>query len=72
LTVDTRAVRADGVIWAHAICADLLIPPLSRYRLGAADTAAVASQAQKASSMKANPIELTDRELIEILTRALD
>jgi hypothetical protein len=32
---------------------------------------AVVAQAQKASSMKANPIPLTDEELAGILTRSL-
>jgi alcohol dehydrogenase class IV len=71
LTGETRAVRADGVIWAYKTCTGLSIPPLSVYGLQAADIPAATTQAQKASSMKANPVELTDRELIEILTRAL-
>jgi alcohol dehydrogenase class IV len=40
--------------------------------LTAGDIPVVVSQAQKASSMKANPIPLTESELTGILTRALD
>jgi alcohol dehydrogenase class IV len=51
---------------------DLSILPLSHHGLTAGDIPVVVSQAEKASSMKANPIPLTKSELTGILTRALD
>jgi alcohol dehydrogenase class IV len=67
LTGDPHATAADAVAWIAALVADLVIPPLSSYGLGPADFPAVVAQSQKASSMKGNPIPLTDAELLEIL-----
>ena len=72
LTGDTKATAADAVRWVHSVCADLAILPLSRHGFIASDISVIVTQAQKASSMKANPVPLTDSELTEILTRALD
>jgi alcohol dehydrogenase class IV len=72
LTGDPHAAAADAIRWVHSVCADLSIPPLSDHGLTASDIPVVVAQAQKASSMKANPILLTDFELTDILTLALD
>ncbi|MEO5822700.1 MAG: iron-containing alcohol dehydrogenase [Vicinamibacteraceae bacterium] len=47
------------------------LPPLSAYGLTFADVPAVVAQARQASSMKANPVALSDADLAEVLTRAL-
>ncbi len=63
--------RVDGLEkWLHALIEKLHIPPLRCYGLTPADFPAIVAQAQKASSMKGNPIPLTDEELTEILQRA--
>jgi alcohol dehydrogenase class IV len=54
-----------------AFVAQFDLPTLSAYGLTAADVPALVAQAKQASSMKANPVALTDDELGEILTRAL-
>jgi alcohol dehydrogenase class IV len=72
LTGDPKAAAADAIRWVHSVCADLSILPLARHGLTGSDIPVVVTQAQKASSMKANPIPLTDFELTEVLTRALD
>jgi alcohol dehydrogenase class IV len=72
LTGDATAAAAEAVRWVHSVCADLSILPLSRHGLIGTDIPVIVTQAQQASSMKANPIPLTDSELTEILTRALD
>ena len=72
LTGDPKAAAANAVRWVHSVCADLSILPLSRHGLIGTDIPVIVTQAQQASSMKANPIPLTDSELTEILTRALD
>jgi alcohol dehydrogenase class IV len=62
---DARA--ADGIDWTYALCEALNVKPLSRFGLAPADFATVAAQAQKANSMKGNPIPLSESELDEIL-----
>ena len=49
----------------------LHIPGLARYGMTAADIPALIEKARAASSMKANPLPLTDDELTEIAARAL-
>ena len=71
LTGDMAAGADDAVRWTQSICRRLDIRPLSHYGFTLEGIPAVAAQAQKASSMRANPISLTDEELTEVLTRAL-
>jgi alcohol dehydrogenase class IV len=71
LTGDPRATATDGVAWVRALCADLAIPPLARYGVTEADVPKVVPLAQKANSMKGNPIALRDEEVVEILAQAL-
>jgi alcohol dehydrogenase class IV len=70
LTGDANAGVEDGVEWLQQLCADLHIPPLSHYGFELQDAPALISKAQAASSMKANPITLTDEELRIILAQA--
>jgi alcohol dehydrogenase class IV len=69
---DANAKRGDGVKWVFEICAVLAIQPLAHYGLTKNQVPAIVAQAQKASSMKANPILLTDQELTAILMQAID
>jgi alcohol dehydrogenase class IV len=71
LTGRHDATAADGVEWLRALVEELDIPPLSAHGVTTAHVGEVVSQASRASSMKANPLELTDEELAEILRRAL-
>jgi len=62
---------AEGLIaWVQELCLRLETPPLAQYGLRQADFAKVVAQARKSSSMKGNPIVLTDDELTEILGKA--
>ena len=61
----------DLVAWLVALCADLGIPHLRQYGIGEADILDLCANAARASSMKANPIALTEAELREILERAI-
>ena len=65
---DSRAEVA--IEWIHKLVADLRIPRLATYGFPAADTPARLPKAQRASSMKAKPIELTEEELADILCAA--
>ena len=71
LTGQADATASDAATWLHELCRDLNVPALSQYGLTAADFDVVIAQSQKASSMKGNPIALTDDELREILRRAV-
>jgi alcohol dehydrogenase class IV len=70
LTGKATARASDGVAWVQGLCEVLKVPPLTEYGLKQADFGAAVAKAQKASSMKGNPISLTADELTEILTNA--
>jgi alcohol dehydrogenase class IV len=71
LTGRSEATIADGIRWAHALSADLEIPPLSHYGMVVADLPAVVAETQRAGSTKGNPVALADGELTEVLRQAL-
>ncbi len=71
VTGQAAAVALDGVAWIQALCADLSIPSLSGFGLSEGDIETIIAEAQEASSMKGNPLPLTDQEVSEILRRAL-
>ena len=71
LTNNQNATSADGIVWVRELRRDLRIPPLCTYGITASDFPALAEKSANASSMKGNPIALTDAELKEILQRAL-
>jgi len=61
----------DGIKRLTGLCRDLQVPPLSALGVAEKDFLAIVEKAQSASSMKGNPVELTDTELTQILHRAL-
>jgi len=71
LTAQPHATAADGIQWIAALCHRFEIPPLRTYGVTAADIPLLASRAAEASSMKGNPIKLTQEELEEIVRRAI-
>jgi len=70
LTGKATAQAAEGVAWLQDLCAELKVPPLGQFGLREQDFPMVVEKAKKSSSMKGNPIELTDDELMEILENA--
>jgi alcohol dehydrogenase class IV len=70
LTGKAAAQAAEGVAWLQDLCAELKVPPLGQFGLREQDFPMVVEKAKKSSSMKGNPIELTDDELMEILENA--
>ena len=70
LTGNPTARPEAAVGWLAELTAALNVPGLRSYGLTDADTAEVVAATQRASSMKGNPIGLTDDEVAEILTRA--
>jgi len=54
-----------------AFVAQFALPRLSSYGISEADVPALVAQAKQASSMKANPVALSDADLTDVLSRAL-
>jgi len=71
LTGDPTASPDAGIMAIATLCADLHIPPLRAYGIGDEHIPDLSREAQRASSMKANPIALTDEELQTTLRAAL-
>ena len=71
LTGQPDATSEDAIAWLQELTAALSIPGLASYRLNEEEIPAMVAAAQKASSMRGNPIELTDAEVTEIVTRSM-
>ena len=67
LTDAPDATAEDGVDWIRQLGADLKIPPLRSYGIKESDLPELIAKAAAASSMKANPLPLTDTELDRIV-----
>ena len=71
LTGMATARATDGIAWVQDLCAALKVPPLAEFGLKEADIPTVVAKSEKASSMKGNPMTLTDKELAQILRKAM-
>ena len=71
LTGSKKAQAANGANWIRELCSALQIRPLSQLGLKEQDFPDAVAKARKSSSMKGNPIELTNEELMEILKKAI-
>jgi alcohol dehydrogenase class IV len=71
LTGSDKATAADGIRWVSEVCHALQVQGLGDFGVTEADIAVLVEKAAKASSMKANPIVLTDEELAEALRASL-
>ncbi len=72
LLTGNPAAGADAAIeWLAELTCDLQVPGLRTYGLGDAEIDEVVAAAQSASSMRANPLDLTDGEVAEIVQRSL-
>jgi len=71
LTGRSDASAEDGVQWVAALCRKLRIPSLREYGVDEAAIPQIVAQAAKASSMKGNPVALTEKELEWIVAAAL-
>ena len=67
----SEASVEDGIDWVRALSAELSIPGLGAWGLTESDLPGVAEKAVKASSMQANPLPLTEDELIAVVRAAL-
>ncbi len=71
VTEDPSASVADGVAWIQDLCSVLGVPGLAEFGVVAADFPEIVSKSQSASSMRGNPLPLTDDELDAILRQAM-
>jgi alcohol dehydrogenase class IV len=71
LTGRSDASIEDGIGWVIALSAELRIPALGAWGVNEADLPGIAEKAAKASSMQANPLPLTEGELIAVVRAAL-
>jgi alcohol dehydrogenase class IV len=71
ITGSPDATAERGVDAIEELCAALSIPALGRYGVNADAIPSLVASARRASSMKANPIELTDAELAGIVQRSI-
>jgi alcohol dehydrogenase class IV len=71
LTDDPGADIRDGVSWVRRLCVELKIPTLQEAGLSVADCDRLIPMARRASSMRGNPVELSEEELRGILEAAL-
>jgi alcohol dehydrogenase class IV len=71
LTGDTGATAEEAVDWLRRLVADLDIPRLGAHGFGREHVTELIDKAKAASSMKANPIELTRAELASTVEAAL-
>ncbi len=71
LTGRDNASAEDGIEWVRALCAELDVPALRTWGITEADLSGVVEKAARASSMQANPLQLTADELHAVLAAAL-
>ncbi len=71
LTGDPTATVGKGIAWLESLLHELNIPPLGDYGISEGDVPEIVARAMTASSMKANPILLTEDELAGILKQSL-
>ena len=71
LTGDFEAPARVGVLWVRELFGELDVPGLATYGVQASDFPEIIEKTQRSSSMKGNPISLTDGELAGILRQAL-
>ncbi|MBC8461259.1 MAG: iron-containing alcohol dehydrogenase [Deltaproteobacteria bacterium] len=71
LTGKSNAKTEDGIAWIYALCDALDIPGLSDFGITEDHFPDLIARSKEASSMKGNPVKLTDEELTEILQKAV-
>jgi len=71
LTGQAEATVEDGVAWVRQLGQRLNVRPLGGMGFDAAQTDDAVSKARQASSMKGNPVALTEEELTDIYSKAL-
>ena len=71
VTGQASASANDGVMWVRELCDAVRIPPLHTWGVTEQDFPSLVEKAAQASSMKANPLPLTQEEMRAVLSAAL-
>jgi len=71
VTGDSTARASDGTNWIQELCSQLQVPRLAEYGIKEADFSNIVEKSKNASSMKGNPIVLTEAELLAVLEKAV-
>ena len=71
VTADQNASAQDGIAWIQSLCDRMKITPLSQYGLNEKGFHALVQNALRASSIKGNPVKLTEKEIETVLRQAL-
>ena len=71
LTGSEKATATDGILWVKELVKVLKIPPLSEFGVTQNYFPELVDKAQKASSMKGNPVKLDEKQLTTILDKSL-
>jgi alcohol dehydrogenase class IV len=71
MTGEAQAKARDGIDWIHHLCRQLNVPTLESLGVAKAELQDLVEKSKNASSMKGNPVKLTESELLEVLHRAL-
>jgi alcohol dehydrogenase class IV len=69
--LDMQSSIDEAVRWVADLVQELGIPKLSRYGLGEQDVASLVADAKRASSMRYNPVDLSDDALASCLRNAV-
>jgi alcohol dehydrogenase class IV len=70
LAGNPSAAAETGALWVRGLVEAFRIPRLSQHGVRPEEFRTIAEKAQRASSMKGNPVELGADDLLEILSRA--
>lgn len=71
ITGDSASRASEGINWIRELCTQLQVPRLADYGIKEGDLATIVAKSKDASSMKGNPILLSEPELLEVLKKAL-
>jgi len=71
ITGNPDAECEDGIQWLETLCGHLGIKSLSAYGVGVEHLEEITAAAMRASSMKGNPVELSEKKLQNIIRYAL-
>lgn len=71
ITGKSAGRASDGITWIQELCEQLQVPRLAEYGIKKADFSAIVDKSKNASSMKGNPVSLTEAELAEVLKQAV-
>ena len=62
---------SEGINWIQELCSQLQVPRLAEYGIKETDFSAIIANSKNSSSMKGNPILLTETEMLDVLKKAV-